>query len=160
MYQIGKGALVGLALAAIAAIAYQFAYGLYTLLEMIPTDVIVGGLGLMWCLAIVAYTSWMIGKLRKPRSRAGIGIVRVRGAALRAEHAMRKHYAGVSPAALRRATQHLEPKKGVPTELMEALEKGTQDWSLLGDHPGSVAAAAIGMEHIDKWLGEADYDVA
>ncbi len=135
-------ALLALALAGLAA--YRFAYGLWVMLEMIPTEVIVGGLGLMWCIALVAYIRWMMGKLRKPRLRVGL--------------ADAGYYDDVSPAAIRRAAQHLEPKKSVPTELMHALEQDTQDWSLLGgNQPGSVAAAAIGMEHIDKWL-EQEYD--
>jgi hypothetical protein len=126
MFRLGRAVLLVVAILSMAIISYKFAWTMWGVLDSIPDDMWIAGLGLMWCIAIVAYTRWVWGKLRKPRRRV-----------VKKDYPRKQVVAVLS-----------EP---APSS-MEQLESDVHDWSTRGDTPGSLAGSAIGLDAIDDFL--------
>ena len=128
---IGRTVLLLLALAGIGAVAYQFASGVYVLLELIPYDVL-WSVGAAILISVwLAYIKWMIHNRKSAR------VARAR----RARWMVADSGQAIVP----------KPLVSTPPYDMSTLELETHQWRLTGK-PGSLGAAAVGLELIDEYL--------
>ncbi len=126
MRQLGRGILLGLALAGLAAVLFQFAWAVYGLLEGVPVVYIWAVLYLLLCAAVVSYAKWLWSKWRRARRE-------------------KQWYEGENAAFI----QAHEPDVD---KAMEELELDVHEWSTRGDTPGSLAGSVIGLEAADAHL--------
>lgn len=125
MWQVSKGILVGLGIAGFGAMLYQFASGVWVLLNLIPLDVLIYAASFVLCLMWVAYARWLWRYIRKTVRRER-----------KPRESGKKDY----------------PRKQVIAVLspMEQLERNVDEHRASGS--GSVAGNLIGLDAIDEYL--------
>ncbi len=129
---MGRGILLGLAIAGLAAVLYQFAYTLWGLLDAIPMDYIWGLLFVLIVCGWVYYAKWLIGVFNRARRER------------KARESGKKDYQRKQLIAV------LSP--------MHQLEKDLQEGTL-DSRPGSLGARAVGLEQLDEALGLTEGDM-
>ncbi len=134
MRSIGRGVLLGLAIAGLAAVLFQFAWTVYGILDNTPIDYIWGTLFILIVCAWVYYAKWLWGYWRGVRRERMLKKDRVRLA------------------------QGVAPLPQYPPNDMAALERDLQEGTL-DNRPGSLGARAAGLELLDEALGLTEGDV-
>ncbi len=131
MRQLGRGILLGLALAGLAAVLFQFAWTVYGVLEGVPAVYIWAVLYLLLCAAAVSYARWLWSQWHRIRRE-------------------RKWYQGTNADAIEVWNRNTGETLAEGT--MEELELDVHEWSTRGDTPGSLAGSVIGLEAVDEYL--------
>ncbi len=131
MRQLGRGILLGLAIAGLAAVLFQFAWTVYGILDNTPIDYIWGSLLILLVCGCVYYTKWLIGVFNKARRE-------------------RKWYQGANADAIEVWNRNTGETLAEGT--MEDLELDVHEWSTRGDTPGSLAGSVIGLDAVDEYL--------
>jgi len=141
MRQLGRGVLLGLAIAGLAAVLFQFAWTVYGILDNTPIDYIWGTLFILIVCAWVYYAKWLWSQWRRVRRERKKDQWFNDPNATAIQRAARQELAGRVPMGT-----------AVGVAAMQEKEQETQDWSLKGSDPGSVGAAIVGLEVADEYL--------
>lgn len=142
MYQVGRGVLLGLAIAGLAVTLYAFAFTVYTLLEDTPLDYIWGSFFILIVCGCVYYIKWLIGVFQRAR----------RERISKWYEGNNGEYHKVLEAQAKTDSAMAALAASSPPGSMERLERDVHDWSTRGDTPGSLAGSVIGLEAVDEFL--------